>query len=83
MLSEVDRLLRIYLTVPMSSATAERTFSALRRLKNYLRTTMTQKRLNHVALLHTHKQPTDDLDLREVARIVQIQSRRKAFFGNF
>jgi len=44
---------------------------------------MTQKRLNHVALLHTHKQPTDDLDLREVARIVQIQSRRKAFFGNF
>ena len=84
MLSEVDRLLRIYLTVPMSSATAERTFSALRRLKNYLRTTMTQKRLNHVALLHTHKQRTDDLDLREVARTFSdTNSRRKAFFGNF
>jgi len=42
---------------------------------------MTQKRLNHVALLHTHKQPTDDLDLREVARIVSdTNSRRKAFF---
>lgn len=33
MLSEVDR---IYLTVPMSSATAERTFSALRRPKKLL-----------------------------------------------
>ena len=35
-LSEVNNLLRIYLTIQMSSATAERTFSTLRRLKNYL-----------------------------------------------
>ena len=40
MLSEVHRLLRIYLTVPMTTATAERTFSTLRHLKNYLRSTM-------------------------------------------
>ena len=33
MLCEVNRLLRIFLTVPMASATAERSFSALRRLK--------------------------------------------------
>ena len=43
MLREVSRLLRIFLTVPMASATAERSFSALRRLKHYLRTTMSQK----------------------------------------
>lgn len=84
MLSEVDRLLRVYLTIPMSSATAERTFSSLRRLKNYLRSTMTQKRLNHVILLHTHKQRTDDLDLVSIARdFTEANSRRKAFFGNF
>ena len=29
----------IYLTIPVTSATSERTFSALRRLKNYLRST--------------------------------------------
>ena len=51
MFSEVHRLLLLYLTVPMTSATAERTFSALRRLKNYLRANMTQKRLNHVIML--------------------------------
>ena len=30
----------MYLTIPVTSATSERTFSALRRLKNYLRSTM-------------------------------------------
>ena len=40
---EVHRLLHIYLTIPLTSATAERTFSALRQLKSYLRSTMTQK----------------------------------------
>ena len=58
MFSEVHKLLTIYLTVPMTSAIAERTFSSLRRLKNYLRSTMTQKRLNNVILMHTHKERT-------------------------
>ena len=84
MLSEVDRLLRMYLSIPVTSATAERTFSSLRRLKNYLRSTMTQKRLNHVILLHTHKQRTDDLDLISIARdFTGTNSRRKDFFGDF
>ena len=68
MLVTVHRLLRIYLTVPMSSATAERTFSTLRRVKSYLRSTMGQSRLNHVIILHAHKQRTDDLDICEVAK---------------
>ena len=84
MLLNVHRLLRIYLTVPMSSATAERTFSALRRVKNYLRTTMTQKRLNNVMLLHAHKQRIDDLNLREIAtEFIGRNSRRRNYFGSF
>ena len=43
MLNKVHRLLRIYLTVPMTTATAKRTFSTLRCLKNHLHSTMTQK----------------------------------------
>ena len=34
--SEVENLIRKYLTIPMSNATAEKSFSALKRLKNYL-----------------------------------------------
>ena len=45
MLGEVDHLLHLYLTIPLTSATAERTFSTLCRLKSYLRSTMTQKGL--------------------------------------
>ena len=43
----------------MTSATAERTFSTLRRLKNYLRSNMSQERLNHTIILHTCKDRTD------------------------
>ena len=84
MLLNVHRLLRIYLTVPMTSATAERTFSALRRVKNYLRTTMTQKRLNNVMLLHAHKQRTDGLNLTDIAaEFVGRNIRRRNYFGSF
>ena len=83
-LQQVDRLLRIYLTVPMASATAERSFSALRRLKNYLRTTMTQKRLNHLIVMHIHKERTDQLDLSSIAKeFVSVNERRKSYFGSW
>ena len=39
-LSEVRQLLHITLTIPVMSATAEQTFSAMRRLKSFLRSTM-------------------------------------------
>ena len=40
----------------MTSARGEGTFLTLRLLKNYLQSIMTQKRLNHVVLLYTHKE---------------------------
>ena len=46
--------LRILATVPVTSCECERSFSAMRRLKNYNRSTMTDERLNGLALLHVH-----------------------------
>ena len=54
-ISEVDELLQIYFTIPVTTATAERSFSALCRIKTYLRSTMSDERLNNVMLLHVHK----------------------------
>ncbi|KAL3048030.1 hypothetical protein OYC64_006752 [Pagothenia borchgrevinki] len=80
--SEVDKLLRLYLTVPMSNATAERSFSSLRRLKTFLRSTMSERRLNHLLFLHIHKDLTDGLDLRKVLRSFCFASeRREVYFG--
>ena len=42
--------------------------SALRRIKTYLCTTMTQQHLNHLMLLHVNKEKTDALDLLQVGR---------------
>ena len=43
MFDQVVKLIRIYLTIPVTTATAERSFSVLRRVKTYLRTTMLQE----------------------------------------
>lgn len=61
MLPEVVKLLRLFLTLPVTSCTAERSFSCLRRLKTFLRSTLTQKRLNNLAVLHCHREQTVDL----------------------
>jgi hypothetical protein len=45
--SEVVVLFKILLVMPATNATSERTFSVLRRIKTYLRSTMSQVRLNN------------------------------------
>ncbi|XP_062504525.1 uncharacterized protein LOC134181294 [Corticium candelabrum] len=44
-LSQVKRLFQLVLVMPATNASSERSFSALRRLKSYHRTTMMQERL--------------------------------------
>ena len=78
---EVERLLQLLLVVPASSATAERSFSCLRRLKTYLRNTMSQARLNHMALLNVHQERVDSLRIADIQEsfIRSRESRRKLF----
>lgn len=84
MLPTVHQLLRLYLTLPITSATSERTFSALRRLLTYLRSKMTEKRLNNCLLLHVHKDLTDSLDLISVAKeFIGLTDERQKHFGHF
>ncbi|XP_020872581.1 zinc finger MYM-type protein 1-like [Arabidopsis lyrata subsp. lyrata] len=53
---------RILLTIPVSVATAERSFSKLKLIKNYLRSTMSQERLNGLALLSIETSMVEKLD---------------------
>ena len=50
--------------MPATNATSERSFSALRHVKTYLRATMGQEHLNYLMLLHGHKDRTDVLDFK-------------------
>ena len=84
MLSEVFQLLRIILTMPITSATAERTFSTMRRLKNFLRSTMSQTLFNNLMLLHVQKDITDQIYLHNIAnQFIDVNSRKKNFWGTF
>ena len=62
----VSKLTQLYVTIPMSNATAEKSFSCLRQLKNYLRNRLTQEHLNHRMFLHIHKDLIDQLDFASV-----------------
>ena len=61
-LPAVTTLLRLFGTIPVSNATAERSFSALKRLKTYIRSTMGEERLTGLALLHVNKSTEVDPD---------------------
>jgi hypothetical protein len=71
------------LTIPITTATAERSFSALNRIKTYLRCTMTQQRLNYGIIPHIHKEKLDLLDLNKVcSEFISKNQTRKTFFGH-
>lgn len=54
---------RLLLAVPGPSSTNERSFSMLKRVKSYLRSTMTQERLNDMAILNTYKKRAAQLKI--------------------
>ena len=56
--SGVLTAVKLLLVMPATNATSEHSFSALRCVKTYLRTTMTQQRLNNLMVLHVHKVQT-------------------------
>ena len=74
----------ILLVIPAANVTSERTLSALRRVKTYLRSTMTQTRKNNLITLHVHKERTDALDLNAIANEFTARNeRRRCVFGKF
>ena len=82
--SEVWSLAQLILVMPATNAVSERSFSAMRRLKTYLRSTMSQSRLNHVMLLNINKDRVDKLDIDDIAnQFVQGNEHRLRTFGRF
>ncbi|XP_046862771.1 zinc finger MYM-type protein 1-like [Xenia sp. Carnegie-2017] len=53
---EVYRLCQLILTMPSTSSSAERSFSALKRIKTYLRSTQGQERLSALATISIEKE---------------------------
>ena len=72
MLSEVKKVIRLILVLPATNAISERSFSTLRRVKTYLRSTMTEVRLNSLMKLQIY---------RDLAGQLEYKVIRKRFVG--
>lgn len=82
LMNQVERLLSLLFTVPATSATPERTFSGLKRLKTYLRSTMSQKRLTHLLLIHLNQNILNEILLDDILKeFISRTAERKCVFG--
>ena len=74
-------MIQLYLVCPATTANAERSFSQLRRLKTYLRSTMNQRRLNSVLILSTYREELDQLNIDKLAYefVMKKQTRYNVF----
>ena len=58
-------LLKIACTFPITSAECERSFSAMRRLRTWLRASMKMERLDSVVIMNVHRQ--EEVDYKHVS----------------
>ncbi|KAG6401319.1 hypothetical protein SASPL_138171 [Salvia splendens] len=71
---------RILLTIPVTVASAERSFSKLKLLKNYLRSSMSQDRLNGLTTCSIEKGILENVDLNIVLADFASRNARRSFF---
>lgn len=69
--------LRIFATIPVTVATAERSFSRLKLIKTYLRSTMAQERLNGLAILSIEHDIAAGLDYSDLIRDFSSKKARR------
>ncbi|XP_035272635.1 52 kDa repressor of the inhibitor of the protein kinase-like [Anguilla anguilla] len=68
-------ILSIYLTLPVTTCSCERSFSALRQLKTWLRSSMGNERLSGLAMMHVHRNRA--LDPEKVLRRWDASGHRR------
>ena len=82
-LPETHKLLILMSTFALSSATAERTFSVMRRTKTWLRSRMRPAGvLTNCMFAAIHKERIDNIDVKKLtADFISRSSQRKRYFG--
>lgn len=75
----VETILRIFMTIPVSNASGERSFSVLKRVKSYLRNSMGQERMDNLALLCIESEETNKIHFEEqIDAFAKMKARKKS-----
>jgi hypothetical protein len=73
-------LLTIIMTAPVTTASAERSFSRMKLIKTYLRRTMAQERLTGLAIHSIENEVASALDYSEVFGSFSSRKSRERYF---
>ncbi|KAL4107535.1 hypothetical protein QTP88_017867 [Uroleucon formosanum] len=71
---------QIYLTMPVTSASCERSFSKLKLIKTYLRSTTEQARLNHLSILSIENKIARQINYEDIINDFAAKKARKVNF---
>jgi len=75
--------LRILVTIPVSVASGERSFSKLKLIKTYLQSIMTEDRLNNLGIVSIENNVVATLDLKAaIEKFSDMKAKEKIFFIN-
>ena len=83
MLPELEKIIRIYTVIPSTTATAERSFSGLRRTKTSFRNSMGQNMLNNYSILHLERSYSNEVIEKDIEVIMDIfgkENDREKYF---
>lgn len=76
----INVVFRLCLCIASTNCTAERSFSAMKRVKNYLRSTMRQEKLNDFSILHIESDVTMSLNYDDIIdQFSALKCQKKAF----
>ncbi|XP_057299422.1 52 kDa repressor of the inhibitor of the protein kinase-like [Hydractinia symbiolongicarpus] len=76
----IHEAIRILATIPVTTCTCERSISGLRRVKTWMRNTMTKERLNSLSVIMFNRDVTVDLD--QVVDEFAAANKRRMTFSN-
>lgn len=78
----IHNILKIILTLPPTTCTVERSFSTLRRVKTWLRSTISEDRLNGLCLMSIHRNIIDGDTVNFINRVIDkfAQDSRRMLF---
>ncbi|XP_013617859.1 PREDICTED: uncharacterized protein LOC106324438 [Brassica oleracea var. oleracea] len=74
---------RIMMTIPVSVASAERSFSNLKLIKSYLRSSMSQERLNGLSMLSIERDMAEKLDCTNLMNEFAGRNARRIIFQQY
>jgi effector-binding domain-containing protein len=75
----IKKCIIIYMTIPPTTCTIERSFSTLRRVKTWLRSTMTEDRLCGLSMLSLHREKikSKDNEIKFIDKVIEHFSKNK------